>query len=236
MKKTLWMAALATLIATAGCKRDRSDEPITAPVAGEASDDTVMHERIRTELRSDPMFSRSADTFTFVTEDDGMIVLRGSVSSEQERLAAERAAARIAGEGKIRNELVILAAPAGTQTGTGTYQTPGTAPGTAAGNDPSGTAPPAGTGTMGTQPGTATGTGTGTGTMGTQPSGTGTMDDPTRSQNRSGSTGADTRRDLGTGTGTDTDQQVPPNEPPTNPPRNPSAPTPAPNTGGAGGY
>ena len=207
MKRALWMIAVAGMLATMGCKRDRDrtdNEPITAPVAGEATDE-AMNERVMLELRAEPALT-AADQVTIVTSPDGVLVLRGSVPTEAERGAAERAARRAAGDKEIRNELVVVA-PMGAPAA-GTQPEPG-APGTPSPGTPGGTQP----GTMGTPSPSGTGT--------PSPSGTGTPA-PTPG--------------TGDTTGTDTDRpKTPPDEPPTTPPSNPSAPNTPPTTGG-GGY
>jgi hyperosmotically inducible periplasmic protein len=84
--------------------------PLSAQTADQTTDmrkaDRQMIQKIRKAVVSDKSLSTAAHNVN-ITSQDGVVTLRGSVKSEDEKKAIEDKAAEIAGQGKVTSELTV---------------------------------------------------------------------------------------------------------------------------------
>lgn len=110
MRGTTLTMVLA-LVAVAGCKRERTSEPITArePVADQAvTPELGTAQRIRDRLMQDRTLSPAAQGMTIVVQDN-IVTLRGEVATDQERALVDRLATDAAGAAMVRDQLAVIA-------------------------------------------------------------------------------------------------------------------------------
>jgi osmotically-inducible protein OsmY len=70
--------------------------------------DRTLTQKIRKAIVSDKSLSVPAHNVTIVSQ-DGMVTLRGTVKSDDEKKAVEDKATEIAGQGKVTSELTVSA-------------------------------------------------------------------------------------------------------------------------------
>lgn len=123
MKKTLLISMLA--LAFVGCDhtpepktsaanyekdntgrnvRDRSSESVTSGDQSESAADRTITQQIRKAIMDDAHLSTNAKNVKIITN-NGVVVLRGPVATEQEREAIEVKAKGVAGVKRVENEL-----------------------------------------------------------------------------------------------------------------------------------
>jgi len=90
-------------------KRDDVKHPVTADQQSNNKADVDLVRKIRREITNDKTMSTYARNVKVITR-DGMATLRGPVKSEQEKQAIEAIAKRVAGDGKVDNQLEIAPA------------------------------------------------------------------------------------------------------------------------------
>jgi len=78
----------------------------TAEQQRETPADRKMSARIRKAVTKDKGLSHTARNIKIITR-DGMVTLKGPVKSEEEKQAVEQLALKVAGEGKVTNELTV---------------------------------------------------------------------------------------------------------------------------------
>jgi hyperosmotically inducible periplasmic protein len=88
--------------------RDRSDNALTPLSASNDSADVETTRKIRRALMDDKSLSTTAKNVKVITV-DGKVTLRGPVKSEQEKIAVADQAQRIAGPGKVNDQLEVSA-------------------------------------------------------------------------------------------------------------------------------
>lgn len=79
---------------------------MTADQQSESAADRKVTQQIRKAIVKDKSLSQYAHNVKIITR-DGMVTLKGPVRSEKEKKAIEKAAAHVAGKGKVTNELEI---------------------------------------------------------------------------------------------------------------------------------
>jgi osmotically-inducible protein OsmY len=84
--------------------RDRDDRTLTAEDQSEKESDRDLTQKIRQAVVEDDSLSMSAHNIKIITV-DGVVTLRGPVESAQERNAIAAKAVKIAGAGKVKNQL-----------------------------------------------------------------------------------------------------------------------------------
>ena len=84
--------------------RDRDDRTLTSEDQSEKKADLVLSQKIRRAVVEDDTLSTSAHNIKIVAV-DGVVTLRGPVKSAQERKAIGDKAVKIAGAGKVKNQL-----------------------------------------------------------------------------------------------------------------------------------
>jgi hyperosmotically inducible periplasmic protein len=93
---------------TARNARDREDKTLTPLDQSEKASDLEVTQRIRKSLVRDKSLSTNAKNVKIITV-DGAVTLRGPVKSEKERAKIVANAKRIAGAGKVADQLEIEA-------------------------------------------------------------------------------------------------------------------------------
>lgn len=91
---------------TAVNKRDRDDKTLTPMDQGESEADRKITQQVRQAVMKDGSLSFSAKNVKIITI-NGKVTLRGSVKNAEERAAIERAAAQVAGTGRVDSQLEI---------------------------------------------------------------------------------------------------------------------------------
>jgi hyperosmotically inducible protein len=86
--------------------RDRNSNQPTADQQKENRPDLEITKQIRQALVRDKSLSPYAHNVKIVSQ-GGMVTLRGSVHSDEEKKAAEAKAVEVAGEGKVNNQLDV---------------------------------------------------------------------------------------------------------------------------------
>jgi len=86
--------------------RDRSDAAVTAGDQSNAKADVTITQAIRDAVVADKALSTNAHNVKIITA-DGVVTLRGPVGSAAEKESIGAAAQRVAGVGKVENELEI---------------------------------------------------------------------------------------------------------------------------------
>ena len=84
--------------------RDRDDRTLTAGDQSEKKADRELSQKIRKAVVADDSLSTSAHNIKIITV-DGVVTLRGPVKSAEERKAIGAKAVKIAGAGKVKNQL-----------------------------------------------------------------------------------------------------------------------------------
>lgn len=87
-------------------KRDRDDKTLTPMDQGESEADRKITQQVRQAVMKDGSLSFSAKNVKIITI-NGKVTLRGSVKNAEERAAIERAAAQVAGTGRVDSQLEI---------------------------------------------------------------------------------------------------------------------------------
>jgi hyperosmotically inducible periplasmic protein len=87
-------------------KRDRSGTEPTADQQKENRSDRDITRRIRQAIVKDKSLSTYAHNIKVITQ-NGVVTLKGSVRSEDEKLAMAAKAAEVAGENNVKNELSV---------------------------------------------------------------------------------------------------------------------------------
>lgn len=87
-------------------KEVRDNKEVTADQQKEKDTDRKMTQKIRRSVVKDKSLSTYAHNVKIITQ-GGMVTLKGPVRSEQEKEAIEKAAAQVAGKGKVTNELTV---------------------------------------------------------------------------------------------------------------------------------
>jgi osmotically-inducible protein OsmY len=88
--------------------RDRADNALTPLRASNDSADVETTRKIRRALMDDKSLSTTAKNVKVITV-DGKVTLRGPVKSDQEKIAVADHAQRIAGSGKVNDQLEVSA-------------------------------------------------------------------------------------------------------------------------------
>lgn len=78
----------------------------TADDQSQSKPDLALAQKIRQAIVKDKSLSTNAHNCKVVTR-DGAVTLRGPVNSDKEKVAVEKIAVQIAGEGKVTNELTV---------------------------------------------------------------------------------------------------------------------------------
>jgi osmotically-inducible protein OsmY len=91
---------------TAVNQRDRDDKSLTPMDQGESEADRKITQQVRQAVMKDGSLSFSAKNVKIITI-NGKVTLRGPVKTAEERAAIERAAAQVAGAGRVDNQLEI---------------------------------------------------------------------------------------------------------------------------------
>jgi osmotically-inducible protein OsmY len=84
--------------------RDRDDKTLTSGDQSETEADRELTQKIRQAVVEDDSLSMTAHNIKIITV-DGVVTLRGPVKSAQERNAIGAKAVKIAGAGKVKNQL-----------------------------------------------------------------------------------------------------------------------------------
>ena len=84
--------------------RDRDDKTLTPEDQSEKEADRKLTQKIRAAVVEDDSLSTSAHNIKIITV-DGVVTLRGPVDSPAERNAINAKAVKIAGAGKVKNQL-----------------------------------------------------------------------------------------------------------------------------------
>ena len=87
-------------------KRDRADGAVTADQQKENASDRALVKKIRQSLVSDKSLSMYAHNVKVVAQ-DGQVTLKGPVRSEDEKRSVETKATKIAGAGRVTNEITV---------------------------------------------------------------------------------------------------------------------------------
>jgi osmotically-inducible protein OsmY len=87
-------------------KRDRKDATTTPMDQGGSETDRKITQQIRKAVMDDKSLSFSAKNVKIITT-DGKVTLRGTVKNDQERAAIEAAAQKVAGQGRIDNQIEV---------------------------------------------------------------------------------------------------------------------------------
>ena len=86
--------------------RDRDDRTLTTEDQSESKADRELTQKVRQAVIDDDTLSMSAHNVKIITV-DGVVTLRGPVESAQERHAVGAKAVKIAGAGKVKNQLEV---------------------------------------------------------------------------------------------------------------------------------
>ena len=86
--------------------RDKGDSTLTAMDQGSSEGDRKITQQVRQLVMKDGSLSFTAKNVKIITV-NGKVTLRGPVNTDQERAAIEAAAKKIAGEGKVDNQLEV---------------------------------------------------------------------------------------------------------------------------------
>ena len=87
-------------------KRDRADGAVTADQQKENASDLALVKKIRQSLMNDKSLSMYAHNVKVVAQ-DGQVTLKGPVRSEDEKKSVEAKATKIAGAGRVTNEITV---------------------------------------------------------------------------------------------------------------------------------
>jgi hyperosmotically inducible periplasmic protein len=110
MKRKLFsnLALACQLLAAAGGLTLAAQDPgqVTADQQKGNKADRDLTQKIRKSVVSDKSLSMSAHNVKIISR-DGMVTLRGTVKSDDEKKAIEDKATEIAGQGKVTSELTV---------------------------------------------------------------------------------------------------------------------------------
>ena len=84
-----------------------SADPINANDQSNSADRIETTRKIRQSLVNDDSLSVVAQNVTVVTTDDGVVTLKGSVKSKEEKEAVSKIARSVAGAARVNDEIVI---------------------------------------------------------------------------------------------------------------------------------
>jgi hypothetical protein len=87
-------------------ERDRPADRVTADQQSQAKGDVDLTARIRRAVVGDKALSTSAHNVKIITQ-NGSVILRGPVKTEQEKASVEQKAKALAGNDNVKNELEI---------------------------------------------------------------------------------------------------------------------------------
>jgi osmotically-inducible protein OsmY len=87
-------------------KEMRENQEMTADQQSENEADRKITQQVRKAVVKNKALSTYARNVKIITH-DGMVTLKGPVRSEKEKRAVEKAAAKVAGKGKVTNELEV---------------------------------------------------------------------------------------------------------------------------------
>ena len=87
-------------------KRDASPHAITASQQGETAADREITRKIRRAVVNDKSLSTNAHNVKIITM-EGMVILKGPVGSEREKMAIEEKASQVAGSDNVKSEIEI---------------------------------------------------------------------------------------------------------------------------------
>jgi hyperosmotically inducible protein len=112
-RKSLWNLALTCqfFAATAGLSLAapvQDSGQVTADQQKSNKPDRELTQKIRKAVVADKSLSVSAHNVKIITR-DGMVTLRGTVKSDDEKKSIEDKATEIAGQGKVSSELTVTA-------------------------------------------------------------------------------------------------------------------------------
>jgi osmotically-inducible protein OsmY len=86
--------------------QDRDSGHVTADQQKSNKADRELTQKIRKSVVSDKSLSMSAHNVKIISQ-DGMVTLRGTVKSDDEKKSIEDKATEIAGQGKVTSELTV---------------------------------------------------------------------------------------------------------------------------------
>ena len=87
-------------------QRDRADGAVTADQQKENASDLALVKKIRQSLMNDKSLSTYAHNVKVVAQ-GGQVTLKGPVRSEDEKKSVETKATKIAGAGRVTNEITV---------------------------------------------------------------------------------------------------------------------------------
>jgi len=87
-------------------QRDRADGAVTADQQKENASDLALVKKIRQSLMNDKSLSTYAHNVKVVAQ-GGQVTLKGPVRSEHEKKSVEAKATKIAGAGRVTNEITV---------------------------------------------------------------------------------------------------------------------------------
>ena len=87
-------------------QRDRADGAVTADQQKENASDLALAKKIRQSLMNDKSLSMYAHNVKVVAQ-GGQVTLKGPVRSEHEKKSVEAKATKIAGAGRVTNEITV---------------------------------------------------------------------------------------------------------------------------------
>ena len=87
-------------------QRDRAEGAVTADQQKENASDLALAKKIRQSLMNDKSLSMYAHNVKVVAQ-GGQVTLKGSVRSEHEKKSVEAKATKIAGAGRVTNEITV---------------------------------------------------------------------------------------------------------------------------------
>ena len=87
-------------------QRDRADGAVTADQQKENASDLALVKKIRQSLMNDKSLSMYAHNVKVVAQ-GGQVTLKGPVRSEHEKRSVEAKATKIAGAGRVTNEITV---------------------------------------------------------------------------------------------------------------------------------
>jgi hyperosmotically inducible protein len=87
-------------------QRDRAEGAVTADQQKENASDRTLVKKIRQSLMNDKSLSMYAHNVKVVAQ-DGQVTLKGPVRSEDEKKSIEIKATKIAGAGRVTNEITV---------------------------------------------------------------------------------------------------------------------------------
>ena len=82
-------------------------DPISANDQSNSADRIETTRKIRQSLVNDESLSVAAQNVTVVTTDDGIVTLKGSVKSKEEKETVSKIARSVAGAARVNDELII---------------------------------------------------------------------------------------------------------------------------------